>query len=163
MWLVGVSLVVVAFAAVSLWLSHKRRLNLKSWLASAALVAWVVGVGVKLHLDRTKSAPSSAIAALPSIAWPTPTGEQAALAVTGGATEVAPVASLIGGLEQRLAAQPDDANGWALLAQSYSFMGDFAAAEKAVAKAVALGIDEQALRAKVDGAKRDPHPARTGG
>ena len=124
MWLVGVSFVVVAFAASSLWLSHKRRLNLKSWLASAALVAWVVGVGVKLHFDQAKSAPSSAIAALPSIAWPTPSGVESAAAPTGSATEVAPVQSLIGGLEQRLAARPDDANGWALLAQSYAFMGE---------------------------------------
>jgi cytochrome c-type biogenesis protein CcmH len=68
------------------------------------------------------------------------------------------VSSLVHGLEQRLAAQPDDADGWALLAQSYAFIGDAAAANGAIKKAVALGMDEQALRARVDGAMRGQHP-----
>lgn len=72
--------------------------------------------------------------------------------------QAAPVSSLVGGLEQRLAAQPNDMDGWALLAQSYAFMGDAAAAEGAVKKAVALGMDEQALRSRVDSAMRGPHP-----
>ena len=62
-----------------------------------------------------------------------------------------------------MAAQPDDANGWALLAQSYAFMGNMEAAEKAVQKAVSLGVDEKALRARVDGARRNPHPVTAGG
>jgi cytochrome c-type biogenesis protein CcmH len=72
--------------------------------------------------------------------------------------QIAPVSSLVGGLEQRLAAQPNDADGWALLAQSYAFMGDAAAANGAIKKAVALGIDEQGLRARVDSAMRGQHP-----
>ena len=64
----------------------------------------------------------------------------------------------MGGLEQRLAAKPDDVEGWALLAQSYAFMGDAAAANGAVKKAVALGMDEQTLRARVDSAMHGPHP-----
>jgi cytochrome c-type biogenesis protein CcmH len=72
--------------------------------------------------------------------------------------QAAPVSSLVGGLEQRLAAQPNDVDGWALLAQSYAFMGDAAAANGAVKKAVALGMNEQELRARVDSALRGPHP-----
>ena len=41
-----------------------------------------------------------------------------------------------------------------LLAQSYAFMGDAAAADGAVRKAVALGVDEQELRARIDDAMR---------
>ena len=73
-------------------------------------------------------------------------------------TQAAPVPSLVGGLEQRLAARPDDVDGWALLAQSYAFMGDAVAADGAIKKAVALGMDEQTLRARVDSAMRGPHP-----
>jgi cytochrome c-type biogenesis protein CcmH/NrfG len=165
--LIGVSLVAVVFVAVSLWLWQKGRLQLKSWLGALALVAWVVGVGVKVHFDRQRdSRVAPAVAALPSIAWPSAgraeqaTGAAAAATPGDGSTptQVAPVSSLVGGLEQRLAAQPDDVNGWALLAQSYAFMGDAAAADGAVKKAVALGMDEQTLRARVDSALRGPHP-----
>jgi len=157
--LIGVSFIVVAFAALSLWLSQTRKLTLRTWLASAVLVAWVAVVGVKVHFDRTKSASSSSpTAALASIAWPEKGTEPTAR--TGGpVTEVPPVNSLVAGLEKRLAEQPEDASGWALLAQSYAFMGDSAAADRALAKAVALGVDEQTLQARVDGARRDPHPA----
>lgn len=165
--LIGVSLLAVSFAAVSLWFWQKGRFELKSWLGALALVAWVVGVGVKVHFDRAaESRVAPAVAALPSIAWPSsdlrPASARAAdpeSPADGSATmQVAPVSSLVGGLEQRLAGQPNDVNGWALLAQSYAFMGDAAAADGAVKKAVALGMDEQALRARIDSAMRGPHP-----
>jgi cytochrome c-type biogenesis protein CcmH len=167
--LIGVSLLAVAFVAASLWFWQKARLELKSWLGALALVAWVVGVGIKVHFDRiAESRVVPAVAALPSIAWPSSerlapaTGARApepdAPADGSAPVQVAPVSSLVGGLEQRLAAQPDDVNGWALLAQSYAFMGDAAAADGALKKAVALGMDEQTLRARVDSAMRGPHP-----
>ena len=53
--LIGVSFLAVVFVAVSLWLWQQRRLQLKSWLGALALVAWVVGVGVKVHFDRQRS------------------------------------------------------------------------------------------------------------
>jgi cytochrome c-type biogenesis protein CcmH/NrfG len=169
MLLIGASLVAVVFVAVSLWFWQKGRLELKSWLGALVLVAWVVGVGIKVHFDRAADARVvPAVAALPSIAWPSSdrfgaaTGARAAepgSPADGSApVQVAPVSSLVGGLEQRLAAQPDDVNGWALLAQSYAFMGDATAADGAVKKAVALGMDEQALRARVDSALRGTHP-----
>jgi hypothetical protein len=167
--LIGVSLLAVVFVAVSLWLWQNGRLQLKSWLGALALVAWVVGVGAKVHFDRQReSRVPSEIAALPSIAWPSLGGSPPSGARTAGAPvpsadgstpmQVAPVSSFVGGLEQRLAAQPNDVEGWALLAQSYAFMGDAAAADRAVKKAAALGMDEQALRARVDNAMRGPHP-----
>jgi cytochrome c-type biogenesis protein CcmH/NrfG len=160
--LIGVAVLSIAFVAVSLWLMSRRRLKLRSWLGAFALVAWVAGVGVKVHLDRAReSRVEPRIAALPSIAWPEATSaEPAASTPATGSTDAsqplqaAPVSSLVRGLEQRLAANPEDAAGWMLLAQSYAFMGDAAAADAAVRKAVALGVDEQELRARIDDAIR---------
>jgi hypothetical protein len=169
--LIGVSLLGVAFVAVSLWLWQRGVLRAKTWAGAFVLVAWVVGVGVKVHFDQVGE---SRLAAIPSIAWPSvgtaekeiaraPFANQGVGAAEAGrdgeaATQVAPVSSLVGGLEKRLAAQPGDVEGWALLAQSYAFMGDAAAADGALKKAVALGMDERALRARVDTAMRSPHP-----
>jgi cytochrome c-type biogenesis protein CcmH len=133
---------------------------------AAFLGLWVIGVGIKVYLARNPE-PSSVVRIAQSISpsdWD-PTGQprraetQAAGIET--ATQVAPIPSLLSGLEARLAANPNDANGWALLAQSYAFVGEFAKAEEAQARAVALGTDEQTLRERVNLAKRDPHPAGT--
>lgn len=165
--LVGLGFLVAVFAAVSLWLAQRGKLTPKTWGASAFLVAWIVGVGVKVHSDRSSTAHAEAtsaspVAALPSIAWPEIRSAGAATTSAGGSadsseTRVAPVDSLIGGLQARLAKEPNDAKGWALLAQSYSFMGNAAGAEDAVKRAVALGFDEQGLRERVNGAARGPH------
>ena len=52
--LIGVSFLAVAFVAVSLWLWQRGRLQLKSWIGALVLVAWVVGVGVKVDFDRQR-------------------------------------------------------------------------------------------------------------
>lgn len=67
------------------------------------------------------------------------------------------VPSLISGLERRLEAAPQDARGWALLAQSYAFMGQSEPAEQALQRAVEFGFDEADLRQRVASATRDPH------
>ncbi len=131
--LIGVTLLAIVFVAISLWLLSRRRLRLRSWLGAFALVAWVAGVGVKVHLDRAhETRAETRIAGLPSIAWPSSSSGAPAAdrpATTAGSADVAqsgqaaPVSSLIGGLEQRLASNPGDAAGWVLLAQSYAFMG----------------------------------------
>jgi cytochrome c-type biogenesis protein CcmH len=100
---------------------------------------------------------------VPSIAWPVEdsasTGTATPPATSGeSGMQVGSVPSLIGGLERRLAEQPNDAPGWALLAQSYAFLGDTAAAEAALRKAADLGMDEAALRARVEGATRNRAP-----
>jgi cytochrome c-type biogenesis protein CcmH/NrfG len=75
---------------------------------------------------------------------------------------VAPVPSLIDGLKLRLAADPNDARGWALLAQSYAFIGQADLAEQAISHAVALGLDESDLRGRVASAQRSPHAGLPG-
>lgn len=166
MWLITAAGLVALFAAASLWLARYRKLEWKSWLGAAVLVAWVVGAVVKVHFDRSSAAAATAAA----IAWPATTSaaraaKPAAQAAAAGRQDGSPVGSvesMIGGLEKRLEQQPDDADGWALLAQSYAFIGDAAGVDKALAKAIALGVDEQTLRARIDQAKRGPHDAAAG-
>jgi cytochrome c-type biogenesis protein CcmH len=68
------------------------------------------------------------------------------------------VESLVAGLEARLAAEPDDAEGWTLLAQSYAYTSNEEAVERAVRRAVELGVDETMLRDRVASAKRRAQP-----
>lgn len=65
-------------------------------------------------------------------------------------TSAPPVSSLVDGLQARLEENPEDVNGWALLAQSYAFMVDGPRAEEAIANAVELGFDEADLRNRVE-------------
>ena len=153
--------VATAFAVASWYLLHHKRVDARVWSIAAALLLWSVGLGVKLtdndleHAEPDRAA--SPIAALPieSLAWtgdepraPTATSIGSA-GPPSAAMEAAPIASLIGGLEARLVTNPDDAGGWALLAQSYAFMGKMEAAEQALSRATELGMDEQALRERI--------------
>ena len=72
-------------------------------------------------------------------------------------SQVASVPSLVDGLKRRLESDPDNASGWALLAQSYAYTGQAELAEQAMARAVDLGLDETDLKQRVDSARRDPH------
>ena len=54
-------------------------------------------------------------------------------------TSVGSVSSLTAGLEARLEAQPDDGEGWLLLAKSYFYLGRLEEARQAYARAVELG------------------------
>lgn len=78
------------------------------------------------------------------------------------AERIAPVPSLLDGLKRRLEAAPDDARGWALLAQSYAFVGEMDLADQAVDRAVSLGFDEADLKQRVASARRDPHAGLPG-
>ena len=156
MLLFAVGFVVTVFAAASVWLLRTGKLNGKSWLASAVVVTWLAGVGIKVHFDADSATDTADLQAIAAIAWPeADTLRQAASSKKS--MDAAPIDSLLGGLEQRLADHPDDAKGWGLLAQSYSFMGDNDAAEKALRRAVELGVDEQSLRERVRLAERAPH------
>lgn len=60
-----------------------------------------------------------------------------------------PVADMIAGLEQRLAANPDDIKGWSLLATSYAYVGQMSDARNAKLKAVELGADAEQLERQI--------------
>jgi len=114
------------------------------WTA-AVLAPLAITAAISVFHNSADSASTSASAA--SIAWPT--SPRRTVPAPQGSTSVAPVGDLITRLEQRLARNPDDAKGWALLAQSYQFLGDAERAEAAVARAIGLGMDEAELRQRV--------------
>jgi cytochrome c-type biogenesis protein CcmH len=61
----------------------------------------------------------------------------------------ASVGSLIGGLEARLAENPEDAKGWLLLARSYDHLGDNDEAWNAYSRARDLGMTDETLELKL--------------
>ena len=87
--------------------------------AVAALTYFVIGspgvTSATEHADTTRSANQAA------------------------STSVGSVASLTAGLEARLEEQPDDGEGWLLLAKSYFYLGRLEEARQAYSRAVELG------------------------
>jgi hypothetical protein len=149
-----------AFAAW--WWLQKRRMTLANSIGLVALGLWAAAVAVKLYVDHAEAESAPVARSGESLAWPI---KEPALTLpplsssgTGTAVHAAPVDSLIGGLEKRLAAEPDDSAGWALLAQSYAFVANREGAETAVQRAVALGVDEATLRERVQNAQRSAPP-----
>lgn len=166
MLLIG-TLMAVAIAVVSVfgwWLLRARRMPLGNFVGVIALAIWLAGVGIAWVVDATSRGHSQAARSVDLVAWPvsSPSPLVAAEARAPAAADngqIASVESLLGGLEARLAANPNDANGWALLAQSYAYTADDAALERAVKRAVELGVDEKGLRERVAGARRGVHAA----
>lgn len=132
--------------------------GLATWAVILMLPLIAVSTGHIFH--KSDSGGNLATADLDSIAWPRSIPTTQPPRPSGTSTSsAAPVASLIAGLEQRLASEPADPKGWALLAQSYSFLGDTQRAEAGVVKAVALGLDETELRRRVSLASATPADA----
>jgi cytochrome c-type biogenesis protein CcmH len=70
---------------------------------------------------------------------------------SAGSTQLASVESMVGGLEQRLADQPDDGKGWLLLAKSYRHMGRMDDAREAYSRAESLGSGDPIVAAQLYG------------
>jgi len=140
---------------------YRTQLALAGLAIAGAIVAVVVTVAGD---DRTGDSPRLAGVRVQELArvsssftGPSPALQQVQAANQAQAGKVAPIPSLISGLEKRLEDAPDDAGGWALLAQSYAFIGRTEEAENALSRAVELGADEGDLRSRVSSARRDPH------
>ena len=154
---------VAGLAGISWWLFTRDTIKARDVIAAVVLVAWIAVVGTKVYLDRIPAeAQDAGIASTFRVpewsqeasAPPTPVVPSAT--AEAGTVTAAPIAELIGGLEARLASEPADVKGWALLAQSYAFVGDTASAERALQRTVALGADELEVRARVQAARRGP-------
>lgn len=63
--------------------------------------------------------------------------------------KAASVGTLIGGLEARLEASPEDAKGWILLARSYDHLGEHDKAWNAYTRARDLGTTDTSLELKL--------------
>ncbi len=81
--------------------------------------------------------------------WATDGGPAPSSAPMTEPASVPPVEDMIAGLEARLASNPDDVEGWSLLAQSYAYVGRMSDARDAVDRAVALGAGRAALEERV--------------
>jgi hypothetical protein len=156
----SIAAAVAAAGAVAAWWWLRKRLALANSIGLAALTLWAGAVAVKLYVDHAEEKTERLVPTAGSIAWPLrePLPLSPSTAGAGAPVQAAPVESLIGGLAARLAAAPEDSAGWALLAQSYAFVSNSEAAETAVQRAVALGVDETTLRARVQSAQRRAPP-----
>ena len=130
-------------------------------LGVVAAAMWLTAVSVIWLRQEEPNQRSELQRPRDSLAWPGgddfPAPAPSSAASSTG-IQAASVESLVAGLEARLAAEPNDANGWALLAQSYAYTADEEAVERAVNRAVELGVDERPLRERIEAAKRSAHP-----
>jgi hypothetical protein len=142
------------------WLLKARQMPLGNWIGAVALAIWLTGVSIVwLVEDKEPSRPTGRTQSGASLAWPGTTGS--AIPTVGArdaGVQAAPVESLVSGLEARLKEQPNDPEGWTLLAQSYAYTSNEEAVERAVRRAVELGVDEQMLRDRVASAGRRAQP-----
>ena len=70
-------------------------------------------------------------------------------ASAGEEAKAASVNELLAGLERRLEKDPGDAKGWLLLARSYDHLGRASDAADAYDKALALGVTDSGLEARL--------------
>ena len=107
----------------------------------AALAALLLAVGLYAVIGRPDIATSAPAPKPSNTAFQsTPASEK---------TKAASVNTLLVGLEQRLEENPDDADGWLLLAKSYDHLGRSGDAVAAYDKASALGISDSKLEARL--------------
>jgi len=150
------------FAVTLYWAVRKFGIGRRDWIAASVVFVWCAGTGAKMYLDSAAQTSEADPLAAALMLGPIQ-GPGTAIATPSAKREALPsVATLIGGLEERLEREPADPKGWALLAQSYAFIGNTAAAEQAIVHAVEFGANESELRARVDGASRDAHPEAAG-
>lgn len=148
---------IAALGGFSWWALVKRRMHIGNWIGCVAVFLWLAGSGIKVYHDRSNDGDGIAqiLESSAGLSWQSDSARAPAARSTAS---IGTVESLIGGLETKLSANPSDAGGWALLAQSYSFVGDVDGAERAIEHAVALGVLEQDLRDRVAQARRDATP-----
>ncbi len=116
----------------------------------AALALVVAGAGYWLSARRVPASPAVVAHAgvtSPSAAMMGATSTPSMPASAPHGTNSDQVVSMTDRLAERLKQQPRDAEGWAMLARSYSVLGRHPEALKAYEKAVALGKDDANLLA----------------
>jgi cytochrome c-type biogenesis protein CcmH len=117
-------------------------------VAGIVVLAVLAGGGYYLF-GRSEGTP---VMPLPATSLSTPlmpklAGDAAAADKAPHSTQVGDIATMADKLAARLAKQPNDPQGWAMLGRSYSVLGSPAEAVKAYEKAVAMLPDDKALKA----------------
>jgi cytochrome c-type biogenesis protein CcmH len=112
--------------------------------------------GAALYSLKTPAGPEpAAVASMPAL--PAPAAEPMTPLPAGGAEPRRHDAGDMGAMAAKLAARleknPDDGPGWALLARAYAWMGRYAEADAAFARAAALKVDDPKLKADWDAAR----------
>lgn len=125
----------------------RRELRGNIQLPVLFIIALVLGL---VFVYAAKSSPATPSTSEPPIA-------PSASATPAGSKPVGSVTSLIGGLEERLQRDPDDGEGWLLLARSYDHVGKLDEARAAYERAAALGIDDAAFASALT-ARAQQHP-----
>ena len=77
--------------------------------------------------------------------------DNATTTTSSSAGQIGSVDSMLAGLEQRLQQQPDDGEGWLLLAKSYRHMGRLEDARQAYQRADAMGNGDATVAAQLFG------------
>jgi hypothetical protein len=136
-------LIAMSFAATPLVSSYRKN---NAGFAKFPLLAIIVVLGFAVALY--------AAIGRPGLESQTPVAKMAGTPATlPQATEprekAASIETLLSGLEERLRSNPDDGKDWLLLAQSYEHVGRNADASDAYARAVALGVSDEALGARL--------------
>lgn len=136
-WSLAAALLVVAvaFVATPLW-THKPLQATPKFLVAAFIP--LASVGLYAYLGSPSTTDQQHIASRPA---PNVSQEHS----------LGSVASMIDGLVARLEIEPDDADGWILLARSYQHIGENEQALSAYEHAVALGKSDMTLETSLLG------------
>lgn len=144
-FLAALALMTVCAVAVLLYPSLRRRdpavaASALPYLAAALLVP-VLAIGLYAVLGSPPGASAGSASTAPS-------GRPSAPSRQDG---VASVASLVEGLAERLAREPDDAGGWLLLAKSYRHLDRREDTRAAYERAAALGRNDPDIEGYLSG------------
>ncbi len=137
------------FLGLALEQRGKSRQALAAWVKlirdSQADAAWMqalrqraIELAVKLKLDPLAEIPGAT------------RGEVAAATQSVTTEQIKQIQEMVGGLEKRLRTNPNDLEGWLMLARSKSVLGDTAAARAALERAGQLFAGDPKARARID-------------
>lgn len=120
--------------------------KMKTLALAITVTAVVIALSLYFVVDASEETDATSL-------HPTNQTSSTASTMSSGDMQLAPVESMLSGLEQRLQQQPDDGKGWLLLAKSYRHLGRMDDARDAYKKAEALGNGDATVATQLYGLK----------
>jgi len=117
---------------------------MKTLALAITVTAVVIALSLYFVVDASEETDATSL-------HPTNQTSSTASTMSSGDMQLAPVESMLSGLEQRLQQQPDDGKGWLLLAKSYRHLGRMDDARDAYKNAEALGNGDATVAAQLYG------------